>query len=98
MQRIAARLLIVFIACTAWAQTPQKGAPPSAPQRAAHVLTDDEKEILKHRELLENLELLQNFEKIKYLDFLAARKADKNKEKKAPKPVAKADERKDVNP
>ncbi len=98
MQKIAARFLVLFIACTAWAQTPQKGAPPSASQHAGHVLTDDEKEILKHRELLENLELLQNFEKIKYLDFLAARKADKDKEKKAPKPVAKADEPKNVNP
>jgi len=51
-------------------KTPGKPAP----------LTDEEKEILKHREILENLELLQNFEKIQYLNFLSDKKVDQSKE------------------
>ena len=46
----------------------QKSSPDSAKKP---VLTEEEREILKHREMLENLDLLQNFEKFRFFDYFA---------------------------
>lgn len=69
---------------------PFDGQKPSAKARTKPApLTDEEKEILKHREILENLELLQNFEKIQFLDFLADRKTSQSKDQPPVKPADK---------
>jgi hypothetical protein len=78
----------------------QKSAPASGKaSKSQAVLTDEEKEMLKQRELLENLELLQNFEKIRYLNFLAAKKKpDPSKPKQVDKAAPKENEQKKINP
>ncbi len=66
------------------------GQKPAAKARTKPApLTDEEKQILKHREILENLELLQNFEKIQFFEFLADRKTSQNKEQPPAKPAGK---------
>jgi hypothetical protein len=99
MLRKTARIIIVILATIPAAFPFQKAAPAAGKStKSQPALTDEEKELLKHRELLENLELLQNFEKIKYLNFLAAKKPDVSKVKQADKAPVKDDEQKKINP
>lgn len=63
--------------------------PGAKPPTKPAPLTDEEKQILKHREILENLELLQNFEKIQFMDFLGDKKASQSKEQPPAKPAVK---------
>ena len=85
--------LVVMIAALAPALSEEKGksGPAGGPQRVS--LTDEEREILKHRDLLENLELLRNFEEVRYLDFLATPRP-KAKDKQAGRRPGNEDENK----
>jgi hypothetical protein len=77
VSRIVVLLCLVGPADSAWPQAQKKSAPAQAKPKAQ--LSEQEKEIVKHRDLLENLELLKELEKIRYLDFLASGKAGRDK-------------------
>jgi len=99
MLRKTASMVMMALAVMPSAFSFQKTVPAEAkPQKTPPVLTDEEKEMLKHREMLENLELLQNFEKIKYFNFLSVKKTDTNKAKQAEKAPAKDNEQKKIDP
>ena len=99
MLRKTAWLLMMTLAGMCSALSFQKPAPAeSKPAKTPPALTDEEKEMLKHREMLENLELLQNYEKIKYFNFLTLKKPDGNKAKPADKAPVKDNEPKKINP
>jgi hypothetical protein len=56
---------------------------PDPPQK--HVLTEEEREILKNRDILENLDLLQDLEKFRLFDLFAGKPVpDANKDSKKP--------------
>jgi hypothetical protein len=98
MLRKIAGLIILTLAAVTSAFSFQKTAPAEPkPPKNPPALTDEEKEMLKHRELLENLELLQNFEKIKYFNFLTVKKPDA-KVKQADKAPVKDNEKKKIDP
>jgi hypothetical protein len=58
-----------------------------------HVLTEEEKEIIKNRDILENLDLLQNLEKLRFMDFFKVEEAPVEN-KASGKPVTKKDGKK----
>jgi hypothetical protein len=86
-KRLLLPVMIAFLGIPLFSFDGQK--PGAKPRKKPAPLTDEEKQILKHREILENLELLQNFEKIQYLDFLADKKTSQNKEQPPVKPAGK---------
>lgn len=87
---------LMAVVAVAFPTQKEKPNASSSPPAKAPTLTDEEKEIMKHREMLENLDLLKNLEQIKYLDFFADKKAGKSKEKPGTKPTIKDNANKNV--
>jgi hypothetical protein len=85
----------LVLSAVAWA-APQVERRTAPNPKAARSLSEEEKQILKHRELLENLDLLREFEKIRFFEFFTEEKPAAKPEASAGAPSSK-DNDKDKN-